>query len=85
MYGKVIGACLQGIEGNLIEVEVNLSSGLPQMTIVGLPDSAVRESVERVRAAIKNCGFRFPLERITVNLAPADVRKEGAAFDLAIA
>jgi magnesium chelatase family protein len=85
LYGKVIGACLAGIEGSLIEVEVNLSSGLPQMTIVGLPDSAVRESVERVRAAIKNCGFRFPMERITVNLAPADVRKEGASFDLAIA
>lgn len=85
MYGKVMGACLQGIEGNLIEVEVNISSGLPQINIVGLPDSAVRESVERVRAAIKNCELRFPLERITVNLAPADVRKEGASFDLAIA
>jgi magnesium chelatase family protein len=85
MYGKVMGACLQGIEGNLIEVEVNLTSGLPQMNIVGLPDSAVRESVERVRAALKNCEFRFPMERITVNLAPADVRKEGASFDLAIA
>lgn len=85
MYGKVTGACLQGVEGNLIEVEVNLMSGLPQMTIVGLPDSAVRESVERVRAALKNCEYKFPLERITVNLAPADMRKEGASFDLAIA
>lgn len=85
MYGKVISACLHGVEGRLIEVEVDLSNGLPQMNIVGLPDSAVKESIERVRAAIKNCGFTFPLQRITVNLAPADIRKEGAAFDLAIA
>ncbi|MCZ8520071.1 MULTISPECIES: YifB family Mg chelatase-like AAA ATPase [Paenibacillus] len=85
MYGKVISACLHGVEGKLVEVEVDLSNGLPQMNIVGLPDSAIKESMERVRAAIKNCGFVFPLQRITVNLAPADVRKEGAAFDLAIA
>ncbi|NOU93450.1 YifB family Mg chelatase-like AAA ATPase [Paenibacillus sp. LMG 31456] len=85
MYGKVISACLHGVEGKLVEVEVDLSNGLPQMNIVGLPDSAVKESMERVRAAIKNCGYTFPLQRITVNLAPADVRKEGAAFDLAIA
>ncbi|MFC6452060.1 MULTISPECIES: YifB family Mg chelatase-like AAA ATPase [Paenibacillus] len=85
MYGKVISACLHGVEGKLVEVEVDLSNGLPQMNIVGLPDSAVKESMERVRAAIKNCGFTFPLQRITVNLAPADIRKEGSAFDLAIA
>lgn len=85
MYGKVISACLHGIDGKLVEVEVDLSNGLPQMNIVGLPDSAIKESMERVRAAIKNCGFTFPLQRITVNLAPADVRKEGSAFDLAIA
>ncbi|MDF2963517.1 MAG: Sigma 54 interacting domain protein [Paenibacillus sp.] len=85
MYGKVMSACLHGIEGKLVEVEVDLSNGLPQMNIVGLPDSAVKESMERVRAAVKNCGYTFPLQRITVNLAPADVRKEGAAFDLAIA
>ncbi|WP_426447129.1 YifB family Mg chelatase-like AAA ATPase [Paenibacillus sp. S-38] len=85
MYGKVVSACLHGVEGKLVEVEVDLSNGLPQMSIVGLPDSAIKESMERVRAAIKNCGFVFPLQRITVNLAPADVRKEGAAFDLAIA
>lgn len=76
---------MHGVEGRLIEVEVDLSNGLPQMNIVGLPDSAVKESIERVRAAVKNCGFTFPLQRITVNLAPADIRKEGAAFDLAIA
>ncbi len=85
MYGKVTSGCVNGIDGQLIEVEVDLSSGLPHMTIVGLPDSAVRESIERVRAAIKNCTFTFPMERITVNLAPADLRKEGSAFDLAIA
>ncbi|PZE22469.1 YifB family Mg chelatase-like AAA ATPase [Paenibacillus xerothermodurans] len=85
MYGKVLSACLHGVDGKLVEVEVDLSNGLPQMNIVGLPDSAVKESIERVRAAVKNCGYAFPLQRITVNLAPADVRKEGSAFDLAIA
>jgi len=85
MYGKVLSACLQGIDGRIIEVELDISNGLPQMTIVGLPDSAIRESIDRVRAAIKNSGFTFPMERITVNLAPADLRKEGSAFDLAIA
>jgi magnesium chelatase family protein len=85
MYGKVISACLHGIDGKLVEVEVDISNGLPQMNLVGLPDSAIRESVERVRAAVKNCGFEFPMNRITVNLAPADLKKEGCAFDLAIA
>jgi magnesium chelatase family protein len=85
MYGKLISACVQGIDGKLIEVEIDLSNGLPMMNIVGLPDSAIRESIDRVRSAIRNCGFAFPLERITVNLAPADLRKEGSAFDLAIA
>lgn len=85
MYGKVLSACVLGIEGQTIEVEADLSHGLPQFHIVGLPDSAIRESAERVRSAVKNCGFRFPMERITINLAPADVRKEGASFDLAIA
>jgi magnesium chelatase family protein len=85
MYHKLYGACLQGIDGTLVDVEVDLTNGLPQLSIVGLPDSSVRESAERVRSAIKNSGAAFPMERITVNLAPADVRKEGAAFDLAIA
>lgn len=85
MYGKVISACLHGIEGRLVEVEIDVSNGLPITQIVGLPDSAVKEAMERVRAAIKNSGFQFPLQRITVNLAPADLRKEGSAFDLAIA
>ncbi|GGA39852.1 YifB family Mg chelatase-like AAA ATPase [Paenibacillus physcomitrellae] len=85
MYGKLYSACLYGIDGVLIEVETDLSSGLPMVSIIGLPDTAVREAVERVRSAVKNCGYTFPLQRITINLAPADLRKEGSAFDLAIA
>ncbi|WP_019910384.1 YifB family Mg chelatase-like AAA ATPase [Paenibacillus sp. HW567] len=85
MYGKMHSACLYGIEGVMIGVEVDLANGLPQTNIIGLPDSAIREAVERVRAAVKNCGYRYPQQRVTINLAPADLRKEGSAFDLAIA
>ncbi|QYR19787.1 ATP-binding protein [Paenibacillus sp. sptzw28] len=85
MYSSLCSASVYGVEGRLIDVEVDISNGLPQVNVVGLPDPAVRESVERVRSAVKNCGFKFPMERITVNLAPADLRKEGTAFDLAIA
>ncbi|QUL52651.1 YifB family Mg chelatase-like AAA ATPase [Paenibacillus tritici] len=85
MYGKMNSACLYGIEGVMIGVEIDLSNGLPQTHIIGLPDSAVREAVERVRAAVKNCGYSYPQQRVTINLAPADLRKEGSAFDLAIA
>ncbi|GAF09669.1 Mg(2+) chelatase family protein [Paenibacillus pini JCM 16418] len=85
MYGKMFSSCLYGIDGVIIQVEVDLANGLPQTSIIGLPDSSIREAVERVRAAIKNCGFTFPMQRVTINLAPADLRKEGTAFDLAIA
>ncbi|GIQ68661.1 ATP-dependent protease [Xylanibacillus composti] len=85
MFAKVYSCCLQGIEAIPIEVEVDISNGLPAFSIVGLPDSAVREALERVRAAVKNCGYQFPMSRVTVNMAPADVRKEGTGFDLAIA
>ena len=85
MYGKMHSACLYGIEGVMIGVEIDLANGLPQTNIIGLPDSAVREAVERVRAAVKNCGYHYPQQRVTINLAPADLRKEGSAFDLAIA
>ncbi len=85
MLARVRSASLQGIEAAPVMVEVDVTSGLPSFTTVGLPDSAVRESRDRVRAAINNAGFEFPAERITVNLAPADVRKEGAAFDLPMA
>ena len=73
------------MNGYAIDVEVDISNGLPAFDIVGLPDPAVKESKERVRAAIKNSGYTFPAKRITVNLAPADIRKEGPSFDLGIA
>ncbi|BFH67979.1 magnesium chelatase [Paenibacillus dendritiformis] len=85
MYGKLWSASICGVDGRLIQVEIDISPGLPSVNLVGLPDAAVRESVERVRAAVRNSGWKFPLARITVNLAPADVRKEGTSFDMAIA
>ncbi|MBA4494694.1 YifB family Mg chelatase-like AAA ATPase [Paenactinomyces guangxiensis] len=85
MFAKLYSASVLGIDGFLVEVEVDISNGLPVFDIVGLPDSAVREARERVRAAVKNSGTNFPLQRITTNLAPADVKKEGSGFDLAIA
>src|SRR5215207_3934422 len=85
MLACVRTAAVFGIEAVAVNVEVDVSFGLPMFTMVGLPDASVRESRDRVRAAIRNCGFEFPSERVTVNLAPADVRKAGAAFDLPIA
>ncbi len=73
---------LTGITGYEVSVECFLSGGLPGFDVVGLPDAAVKESRERVRAAVKNCGAKFPVSRITVNLAPARVRKEGTVYDL---
>src|SRR5579875_3319362 len=85
MLAKVQSCAVIGLEGALVEVEVDISNGLAAFTIVGLPDAAVNESRERVRAAIKNSGAVFPYKRITVNLAPADLRKEGPVYDLPIA
>ena len=85
MLATVLSSALQGIDATLVEVEVDLRRGLPQLSIVGLPEAAVRESRERVRSAIRNSGYQFPAERITINLAPADLRKEGSAYDLPIA
>lgn len=85
MLSKMNTFALMGIEGYQVSVEVDMSNGLPAFDIVGLPDSAVKESKERVRTAIKNSGFTLPVQRITVNLAPADTKKEGPAFDLPIA
>jgi magnesium chelatase family protein len=85
VLARILAATLTGIEALLVHVEVDVASGLPAFTTVGLPDSTVRESRDRVRAAIRNAGFDFPMDRITVNLAPADVPKEGASFDLPIA
>lgn len=85
MLSIIKSSALQGIDSYPVSVEVDLSSGLPSFDIVGLPDSAVKESKDRVRTAVKNSGFSFPVKHITVNLAPADTRKEGASFDLPIA
>ncbi|GGI94886.1 ATP-dependent protease [Alicyclobacillus cellulosilyticus] len=85
MYGTAMGAVLDGVDGMLIRVEADVSHGLPQFSIVGLPDSAVNESRLRIRAALRNAGIEFPNRRITVNLSPASFRKRGAGLDLAIA
>ena len=85
MLAKVTSCAVVGLEGALVEVEVDISPGLPSFTVVGLPDKAVQEARERVRSAVRNSGFKFPMKRITVNLAPADLRKEGPAYDLPIA
>ena len=84
MYARLKSVGLFGIESYMIEVEADVSTGLPSFDIVGLPDAAVKESRDRVRAALKNCGFRFPAGRITINLAPADHKKEGSIYDLPI-
>jgi len=85
MLATVKSATPYGIDGLACEVEVDLAPGLPKVVTVGLPDTAVRESQDRVRAAMRNAGYLFPIQRVTVNLAPADIRKEGPAFDLPIA
>jgi len=85
MLAKVLACAVVGLEGAIVEVEVDIAPGLPSFTIVGLPDTAVQEARERVRAAIRNCGCNFPMKRIVVNLAPADLKKAGPAYDLPIA
>ncbi len=84
MLFKIASASLIGIDAYLVDVEVDISFGIPGFVTVGLPDASVRESKERVRAALKNCGYQFPSRKIIINLAPADRRKEGSAFDLPI-
>ncbi len=86
MLSKILSATLLGIDAHIVDVEVDIANkGLPHFSTVGLPDAAVKESKDRVRTALKNTGFNFPLKQITVNLAPADIKKEGSAFDLPIA
>lgn len=85
MLTIVKSLALNGLDGYIVQVEVDASSGLPGFDIVGLPDAAVREAKDRVRAAVKNAGYKFPPRRVTVNLAPADLKKEGPVYDLAIA
>ena len=82
MYSKINTCVLQGLNGHVVEVETDLSRGLPVFNIVGLPDIAIKESKERVRTAIKNSGYDFPLNRITINLAPANLKKEGSQMSL---
>ncbi len=85
MFAKLFSSSTYGIKAYIVEVEIHCERKLPSVTIVGLPDSAIKESRERVTAAIINSGFEFPLKKITINLAPADIKKEGSAFDLPIA
>lgn len=85
MLARIWSCALTGLEGEIVQVEVDIHHGLPATTIVGLPDAAVRESKDRLYAALRNAGFAYPMARITVNLAPADVRKAGPAYDLPIA
>src|SRR4026207_1078457 len=91
MLYRTLSAAVYGIDADLVDIEVDLAATrgdgdqVSSVTIIGLPDAAVRESRERIRAAIQNCGYLFPLQKTTINLAPADVRKEGASFDLPIA
>src|SRR5687768_12007744 len=85
MLAKVLSASVQGIDGLPVHVEVDLAPGMPTFSTVGLPDASVREAKDRVVAAVRNAGFDFPVRKVTVNLSPADVRKEGPSFDLPIA
>src|SRR4029453_5633057 len=90
MLFRTLSAAVYGIDADLVDIEVDITASRGEseqgaVTIVGLPDAAVRESRERIRAALQNCGFFFPFQKKTINLPPADVRKEGASFDLPIA
>ena len=85
MLAKVISAATLGVDAYTVEVEADIQQQLPYFATVGLPDGAVRESKERVTSAIKNSDFVFPAKKVTINLAPADIKKEGSAFDLPIA
>jgi len=85
VLAKVLSSAVIGVDAYMVEVEVDIAQGLPAFVTVGLPETAVKESKERVRAAIKNSGYAFPDDRITVNLAPAHIKKEGTGFDLPMA
>lgn len=85
MLAKILSYALDGLTGYAVDVEVDINSGLPGYDMVGLASTATKESKERVRSAVKNSGFQYPAKRIIVNLAPADTKKEGPVFDLAVA
>ena len=85
MLSKITGFALNGLEGVPVEVETDINKGMVSYDLVGLPDAAVKESKERVRSAIKNSALYFPVNKITINLAPADLKKEGSHYDLPLA
>ena len=85
MLAKILSSSIYGLEALLVNVEVDVTAGLPTFLIVGLPDISVKESRERIKSAIKNCGYQFPVKQVTINLAPADIKKEGPYFDLPMA
>ncbi len=85
MLAKTNSFALNGVKGYKIDIEIDINAGLPSYDMVGLPDTAIKESRERIRSAIKNSGYNYPVKRITINLAPADLKKEGPVFDLALA
>lgn len=84
MVAKVNSLGIMGLDAFLVTIEADLAGGLPSFDVVGLPDASVKESRNRVKSALKNCGFDFPTSKITINLAPADVKKEGSVYDLPI-
>ena len=85
MLCSITSACLKGIEGYIVNVEVDIAAGMPSLTLVGLPDQEVKEAKDRVLAAIRNSGFDSPVKKITINLVPAEIKKSGTHFDLPIA
>ena len=85
MLSKLKTIALNGLDGSIIEIQTDISNGIPEFEIVGLPDVSVKEAKKRIKAAIKNSGIEFPNKKILINLAPANIRKEGSNFDLAMA
>ena len=85
MLSKIKSIVLNGLDGNLVEIQTDISNGIPEFEIVGLPDATVKEAKKRIQAAIKNSNIEFPSKKILINLAPANIRKEGSSFDLAMA
>lgn len=85
MLSKIKSIVLNGLDGNLVEIQTDISNGIPEFEIVGLPDVTVKEAKKRIQAAIKNSGIEFPNKKILINLAPANIKKEGSSFDLSMA
>ncbi len=85
MLSKIKSIALNGLDGNLVEIQTDISNGIPEFEIVGLPDTTVKEAKKRIQTAIKNSKIEFPNKKILINLAPANIRKEGSSFDLAMA